>query len=159
MSTLSGWVLSIAGVVLLGTVIDLLLTKSRLKTFIRSVFASVAVLVIVTPIPSFIKSGFDADFTWGDVELDSGYLSYVEHYKLNTLARAVEKVLEQEGLAGAKVTVDGEVDGEILVREVTINLSETVIAGESEHINKYAEVRKQVAGYLGVGEDKVRVYG
>ncbi|MCI8434875.1 MAG: stage III sporulation protein AF [Clostridia bacterium] len=159
MSTLGSWVLSIAGVVLLGTVIDLLLTKSRLKTFIRSVFASVTVLIIVTPIPAFIQSGFKADFDWGNIELDNNYLQYTETAKLNAIARAVEAVLADDGLDGAKVTVDGEVGDEILVRNVVINLSETVIAGESEHINKYAEVRKKVAAYLRVSEDKVSVYG
>ena len=159
MSTLGSWVLSIAGVVLLGTVIDLLLTKSRLKTFIRSVFASVTVLIIVTPIPAFIQSGFKADFDWGNIELDNNYLQYTETAKLNAIARAVEAVLADDGLDGAKVTVDGEVGDEILVRNVVINLSETVIASESEHINKYAEVRKKVAAYLRVSEDKVSVYG
>ena len=72
---------------------------------------------------------------------------------------SIEAVLADDGLDGAKVTVDGEVGDEILVRNVVINLSETVIAGESEHINKYAEVRKKVAAYLRVSEDKVSVYG
>lgn len=159
MSTLGGWVLSITGVVLLGTIIDLLLTKSRLKTFIRAIFASVTVLIIVTPIPAFIKSGLKADFDWGGIELDDGYLDYAENYKLNALARSVEAALEKDGITKAAVTVEGEVKEEIVVRSVTINLSDSVIDGETEHINKYAEVKKKVSGYLGISEDKIRVYG
>lgn len=159
MNTLSSWVLSIAGVVLLGTVLDLLLTKSRLKAFIRAVFATVTVLIVVTPIPAFIKSGFRADFDWGNVELDGKYLQYAENQKLNALAEAVEKALADDGIPNAKVTVDGSVDKEVLVRSVSVNLSESGIDGENEHINKYAVVKRKVSEYLGIDEDRVSVYG
>ena len=57
MSAIAGWVLSVLGIVLAGTVVDLMLTKSRLKSFIRSVFATITVLVVITPLPKLIETG------------------------------------------------------------------------------------------------------
>lgn len=95
MSSLATWVLSILGIVLVGTLVDLLLTKSRLKSVIRSVFATITVLVVVTPLPKLVSTGsfdLDADITDGE------FLTYASDLKIGVLERAVERALAAQGI-------------------------------------------------------------
>lgn len=153
MSSLATWVLSILGIVLVGTLVDLLLTKSRLKSVIRSVFATIIVLVIVTPLPGLVSTGsFDinADITDGE------FLTYASDLKIGVLERAVERALAAEGIEAA-VEIEGTADTDIAIERVTINLSADGIPDENEHINKYDSVRRLAADYLNVEEDRITV--
>ena len=153
MSGLATWVLSVLGIVLVGTLVDLLLTKSRLKSVIRAVFATITVLVIVTPLPGLVSTGsFDisADITDGD------FLDYASDLKIGVLERAAERALAAEGIEAA-VEIEGTADTDIAIERVTIILSADGIPDENEHINKYNSVRRLAADYLNVEEDRITV--
>ena len=87
MTFISGWIMSILGIVVLGTTVDLLMTKSRMKNIIRSVFATVSVLVIITPLPSLIRNGVDISFSdmLGQIELDNTFLDSYVYMKIHTM--------------------------------------------------------------------------
>ena len=89
MKFVSAWVMSILGIVIIGTIVDLLLSKSRLKNFIRSIFATVCILVIITPLPSIVKNGFDMDFSdlVGDIQIDDDFVGFSEHQRLLLLKK------------------------------------------------------------------------
>ena len=153
MNSLATWVLSILGIVLVGTLVDLLLTKSRLKSVIRSVFATITVLVVVTPLPKLVSTGsfdLDADITDGE------FLTYASDLKIGVLERAVERALAAQGIE-ATVEIEGTADTDIAIERVTINLSADGIQDENEHINKYDSVRRLAADYLNVEEDRITV--
>ncbi len=153
MSAIAGWVLSVLGIVLAGTVVDLMLTKSRLKSFIRSVFATITVLVVITPLPKLIETGeFDisADIT------DDEFIDYASDLKIGVLERALERALAEQGIS-ADVEITGKADVEITVERAVIILSENGIQGENEHIHNYDSVRALAAQYLDVEEDRITV--
>ena len=89
MSAFAAWGLTILGLAVVTTIAEMLLPQGKTRTVIRSVFATVAVLVIVTPLPKLLKSGFDLDFSGEDIVSDEKYLDYISGVKANIVTDAV----------------------------------------------------------------------
>ena len=162
MTFISGWIMSILGIVVLGTVVDLLMTKSRLKNIIRSVFATVSVLVIITPIPSIIDNGFDISFSdmIGGIELDESFLEYADKMKIDTLKNAIESALDNDGISGVKIELSARVEtNEIIVERVIVDLSDSVMNGDSVNINKYEFIKERVKSFTNNQEVEIIING
>ena len=153
MNDFSKWIISILGVVLVGFVAELFLAESKTGKFVRTVCATVTVLIIVTPLPALFsgKLSFANGFEFnGSYEIDGEYIDFINEKKLEIMQENLQKVIEAEGVSGAVVSIKGEWDsgGEITLKQVEINLSKSVIHENNEHINKYDRVRACVMQYL-----------
>lgn len=162
MNAVASWLMSILGIAIIGTIVDLILPEGRMRKYTKSIFACLVVLIIVMPIPSLIKNGFqlkDGELIYPDFELNQDYIENADKIKYNFLAKGVEKQLSEDGLGGVKIEITGTFsNGEPQIEGVRANIADMVIDGDFPHINRSEEVRKRVAGYLKIGEDKVIVY-
>lgn len=162
MKFISAWIMSILGIVVLGTIVDLLVAKSRLKNFIRSVFATVSVLIIITPLPSIVKNGFDVSFSdlVGEIQIDSDFVGFAERQKVMVLEKAITEAFEQEGISGLCVKVNAEFDnGNLIVKRIVIDLSNSVINDKLANINKYEFIRERVKQFTGNPEVEIEING
>ncbi len=153
MKFISAWIMSILGIVVLGTIVDLLVAKSRLKNFIRSVFATV---------PSIVKNGFDVSFSdlVGKIQIDSDFVGFAERQKVMVLEKAITEAFEQEGISGLSVKVNAEFDnGNLIVKRIVIDLSNSVINDKLANINKYEFIRERVKQFTGNPEVEIEING
>lgn len=162
MNAVTTWILSIFAVIVVGVVVDLLFSGSRMAKTIKTVTATVTLLIMIAPIPVILKNGFtlkNGDITEFKLKTDENYLEYVNEKKLNVLERGAEKRLEEGGIRGAKVEIRATNESEeIKIVQVIINLSESVIDGNNEHINKNELAVELVSGFLNVGKGEISVY-
>ncbi len=161
MKALGGWVLSILGIVVLGAVIDLILPSGRMNKYIKSVFAAVTVLIVILPLPSLVKNGCSPDgvLLGENVQLQDKYINYAEELKKKSLINGLKSALEADGIKLGEVYVEGDFSlAAPEIKSVKINLSQVVIVGQSEHINKYELLRNKVSLYLAVNKDVIAVY-
>lgn len=159
MNAISAWIMSILGVVIVGTLIDLILPSGRMSKYVKSIFATITVLIIVTPLPNLIKNGFRTDsgtLITPEFVLDENYMAYADKVKLKYLARGVENKLADDGMRGVKVEIDGKFDGsDIIINYVYVNLQNIVMDENISHINKYELIRESVTKYLNVEKGTV----
>ena len=67
--------------------------------------------------------------------------------------------MQQDGITLGEVSVSGDFSGAApVISEVKINLSQVVIVGQSEHINKYELIRSKVSQYLSLDKDAIVIY-
>lgn len=162
MSAFTAWIMSILGIVVVGTIVDLILPVGRMNKYVKSVFASVTVVIIVLPIPGLIKNGFkfDGDYIFdSNFVLDENFLEYSKDFKLNYIEKGLDKVFSDAGIHGAGIEIEGEVSGtDIKITQVKINLSNVVIDEKIQHINKYELIDKLVTENLKVDKEVVSVY-
>ena len=156
MNSFAAWGLTILGLAVVTTIAEMLLPKGKTRNVIRSVAATIAVLVIVPPLPSLLKSGFKFEFPDGSVQMDDEYLEYTDGLKRKTVERAAIAYLAEKGYKeGFTLTV--ELDG-WSVKSATLNFSDLGMPENTEHINK-SEIIKLVADYFGIGEEAIMSYG
>ncbi|MCI9519146.1 MAG: hypothetical protein HFK08_07830 [Clostridia bacterium] len=162
MKFVSAWVMSILGIVIIGTIVDLLLSKSRLKNFIRSIFATVCILVIITPLPSIVKNGFDMDFSdlVGDIQIDDDFVGFSERQKVIALEKAIESAFDEEGISKLSVKADVEFEsGNFTVKRITVDLTDSVINENLANINKYEFIKERVKKFTGNPEVEIIING
>lgn len=159
MSQITSWLLGVLSIVLITVIVDMLLPDSKMSKYIKSVLATITVLVIVMPLPSIIKNGcnFNADSLFNyDYTLDENFLDYANSSKLSYLARGVEDALEEKGFLNVSVEIKGYVEtDEIIVEFVTLNIKNLVLESDNEHINKYNVLKQLVTEYLYIEEGQV----
>ncbi len=156
MNAFAAWGLTILGLAIITTIAEMLLPQGKTRNVIRSVAATVATLVIVTPLPSLLRSGFDFEFSGDEVTVDSDYLAYIDGVKANTFASAAKEYLKSKGLDGdykIEVTVDG-----FYVKSVKVNFADSIMNGNITNINK-SEIIKSIADYFDIDEEAVMAYG
>ena len=155
MSSFAAWGLTLLGLAVICTIAEMLLPQGKTRGVIRSVMATIAVLVIVTPLPNLIKNGFDFDFTADTVKLDTEYIKYSDDKRGEYVAIAAELYLKQKGYDGIEVSV--QMDG-YKVKSVTAKISDSSIMQNGEHINN-SEIKKLLAEYFGIEKEAVMAYG
>mgnify|MGYP005805768403 FL=1 len=58
-STLSAWILSIAGVVLLSVLVELILPSGSMSKYIKGIFVFIIMFVILSPVPTLLNQNID----------------------------------------------------------------------------------------------------
>ncbi len=157
MSGFAAWGLTILGLAVVTTIAEMLLPKGKTRKAICSVAATVAVLVIVTPIPKLLKNGFDIDFGGDtDVVVDGDYVDYVDGIKADLIGESAVQYVASKGYT-EKIRVSVELDGWD-VKSARVNFVDFGMTDGDAHIHK-SEIIKLVADYFGIGEEAVMSYG
>ncbi|MBR2221338.1 MAG: stage III sporulation protein AF, partial [Clostridia bacterium] len=63
MSTISTWVLSIVGIIILSILVDLILPSGKTSSFIKNIFGYLIIVVILSPVFTFFTN---KDFSVND---------------------------------------------------------------------------------------------
>ena len=158
MKSFAAWGLTILGIAVITTIAEMLLPKGKTRNVICSVSATVAVLVIITPLPDLFGNGFNFDLATGGAEsaVDTSYLQYTDGIKSDILADGAVRYVRSNGHDenfSVSVTLDGWT-----VKSAVINFYNTGITAGCPHIHK-SEIIKLVADYFGIGEEAVMSYG
>lgn len=156
MSAFAAWGLTVLGLAIVTTVAEMLLPQGKTRKVIRSVFATVAVLVIITPVPKLLKSGISFDFDSDNIATDDKYIDYISGIKQDVVIDSAYKYLKENGYDGV-CELSVELDG-WSVKSVTVEFKKTGITENGVHINK-SEIIGLIADYFGVGEEAVMTYG
>ena len=101
---MSAWLLSIAGVVVIGVLVELLLTDSPMSKFIRSIYAFFILLVIVSPLPGFFRGGMEVGGA-GRFEYDWALIGHINSQSSQASQHRVQTALDSAGFTGVIVTV------------------------------------------------------
>ncbi len=159
MNSFAAWGLTILGIAVVTTVAEMILPNGKTKKVIRSTVATLTTLVVITPIPSLIKSlsSETAAPSVGEVEIDRDYLDYIDKAKSAAVVAALKDYLEKQGYP-TDFSVEVKLNDAYSVESVTIDFSESGITENGEHINK-SEMKGLIAEYFGVGEEAIMTYG
>ncbi|MCH5162987.1 MAG: stage III sporulation protein AF [Clostridiales bacterium] len=156
MSSFSAWGLTILGLAIVTTVAEMLLPHGKMRKVISSVFATITVFVIITPIPNLLKNGVDFDFAADTVQTDDGYLDYIESVRAQMFADSCTEYLKSNGYSDG-FTISVESKG-YTVKKVRVDFVHSGMTENGEHINK-SELIGLIADYFGIGKEAVMSYG
>ncbi len=161
MSTLSTWILSIAGIVLLSVLVELILPAKTMNGYIKGIFAFIIMLVILTPVPKLLNQKIDISnfFNSDTIKPNDDYIEQINLGKLTTLQKEIEEEIEKMGYKNVRAYISSNIfDNSFQVESVTIDLTNLVITANAEHTNiirikqQITEIVKQ---HLSLGEDYI----
>jgi len=157
MGAFTSWILSILGIVIIGTILDIFLSGKKLGKQIRSVLAALVVLMIISPIPVLLLNMRSCEADFGNIELDDGFLEFANAKKVGALERGVVSAFASEGWNNVRVTIVASIDVNVRVSFVTINLMDLELRAGVANNNLIERARNMAAGFLSIEGSQVLV--
>ena len=136
MNSISAWVLSIAGVSILGVLVELILPSGQTKKYVKGVFAFIVVLVIISPLPKLFWGGFRAEdiFEEDAIIIQEDFIYEINRDRLSKIEEMIELDLKEVGLEGVLVQLNANIFAKNMEIEVVfVDLSNLVLAENLQH--------------------------
>ena len=158
MSSVSSWLLSIVGIIIIGSLIEIILPNSNLSKYIKSIFAFIVIFVIISPIISLIKDDISLDANY-DNYINNDFISSLNEDKINFLEKNIEMLCNAYGLKNVKVQImSNQVENELILDTVQVFLYDLVIDENIEHIDKYQVLEDIIKANLKIEKEKIVFY-
>ena len=147
---LSNWILSIAGIICVSVIVELILPDGQMNRYIKGIFSFIIILVVIMPIPKLLNRDFDFFniFDNSGYEIDSDYLYQVNLDKMNSVKNEIEKQIEKRGYLNVVVSINCDIfDNSMQYKSIFVDLSDLVISGQAEH-NNISKIKKDISSII-----------
>ena len=149
-ANLSSWVLSIAGIVLLSTLVELILPDGQMNKYIKGIMAFIIVFVIVSPIPKLIGQGDN----WGvfnftnSINYDEETLNQINLEKIEAIKNEIITGSEKLGYKNIKVKVNAQTNtSKLEIKTIYVDLTQLVILTNAEH-KDISKIKKDITAIV-----------
>lgn len=150
LSELSNWILSIAGIICVSVIVELILPEGQMNRYIKGVFSFIIILVVIMPIPKLVNKDFDFSniFDESGYEIDSDYIYQINLDKINGVKSEIEKQVENRGYLNVVISINCDIfDNSMQYKSIFVDLSDLVISGQAEH-NNISKIKKDISSII-----------
>ena len=147
---LSNWILSIAGIICLSVVLELILPEGQLNRYIRGVFSFIVVLVILLPIPKLLNKNFNISNILDEsgIEADQDYIYQLNLNKISVVKEQLEKAIYNNGYQNVEVYKNCDIfDNAMQFKSITVDLTSLVITENAEH-KDITKIKKDITNII-----------
>lgn len=155
---MSGYLLTLLGIVLLGVLIEVILPSGTTSKYISGIFSIFVMFVILSPILTWIRSDYKLSdyFTKTDVQLNEKLLYNINNSKLSEIEQIVIEELNTNRYTNVKIDIQFEMEADnVKITQVLVDLQNLVINQNSVNINKYVYIRQVVMSHIAVTEEVI----
>ena len=139
---MSGYILSILGIVIAGVLIDIIMPSGTINKYIKSIYSIFVVAVLLNPLIKFLHKNHNFTVKYKDYEINSNLIDYIYQSKVNSLEINIKKLLEDNGFKQVDIIFDYSIENdELIYKSCTLNLKNMVIDADKQHINKYEYIK------------------
>lgn len=146
---MTGWILSIVGMVLTVTLTEIMLPEGQTAKYIKGLISLMVVYVVLIPVPHLLNANLDINsffnFSSERYQIDSAFIQIIKEDKQSALEKGLEEVFRAEGLNASAGVILGEED------EVRMVLLSCPPAEETRAVELTMKS-------LGIKEDKIVVH-
>ncbi len=135
---ISTWIMSIAGIICLSVIVELMLPDGQMNRYIKGIFSFVIILVIIMPIPNLIgkEINFSNIFDYDNVAVDEDYIYQLNLDKINIVRDEIENDIQLHGYENVKIYIDCDIfDNAMKFESITVDITNLVISENAEHKN------------------------
>lgn len=145
---MSGYILSILGIVVVGIIVDVIIPSGAINKFIKSVYGIFVVLIIINPVIKLFKNANDFNLNYNNYQTNVNLLNYINNLKIDALKKEIIKQLKDKGLEGVEVEIAFSLNSNNLqLNSCTVNLKNLSSLNNQVHNNRYeiiVEVVKEI---------------
>ena len=151
------YILSILGIVLIGSLIDIIVPEGKTSKFIKGMYAIFVLAVIINPLSKLLKKTSFYIQTSSGVASESSKLIYDDIVANKEIY--VKKVLEDNGILNVDIKLQYSIENdEIVIDNCKVNMKNIVIDLNRQHINKYDYIRKIINDCVGLDDEEIAFY-
>jgi len=155
---MTGYLLSLLGIIMLGVLIDVILPSSSTSKYISGIFAIFVMFVMISPILKFANGDYNlTDYlTSSDIQINDKLLTSINNSKFNELERDIEKELADNGYYNVNIDIKfKQVAENVEITQVLVYLHDVVINENSSNINRYVYIRQLIQSKVAVTKEVI----
>lgn len=157
---MKGWLISVVSMLIVITLLELLIPKGRLSPLIGSLFSVIFLIVVFYPLTGKISLPNILDWQEYDstIEIDEDFLYYATEKSADKKKTKCLKKLNEYGINDLSFDIEYSKDdcGVCEIKAVTIFFDESVISGNTEHINIIEKISSVAKEFFGAVEIEVK---
>ncbi len=161
-TSISSWLLSIAGIVCLSVVVELILPDGQINKYIKGIMSFLITLVIIMPLPKLLNSSKDYSNIFNfdqQIEADEEYLYQLNLNKVASVQQDIERAISNRGYENVCVYISCDIfQSNMQFRSITVDISNIVITPNAEHkdISKIKkDITQIVKQYVNLNEEAI----
>ena len=151
LSDISSWIMSIAGIICISVIIELVLPDGQMNKYIKGIFSFIVILVIIMPIPKLIGSNLDFSNIFdydSNINVDEDYLYQLNLDKLNLVKEDIENEIEKHGYENVSIYINCNIfENQMNFKSITVDLTSLVISENAEHKN-ITKIKKDITNII-----------
>lgn len=153
---MTGYILSILGVVVAGIFIDVIIPTGQINKYIKSVYSIFIVAVLLSPLIKFVNGTNKIEFAYTNFEIDQNLIDYINNTKVQNLNDSIIKTFEDNGLKNIDIKINYSIkDNNIIYNSCIVNLENLAIEEHAQHINKYEFIKKVVGTFIELTDEEI----
>ena len=158
MNSISTWVLSVAGISIIGVLIELILPIGKTKKYVKGVFAFIVVLVIITPLPKLFGGEYRVEdiFEEDAIIIQEDFIYEINRDRLEKIEAMIESDLLEKGYKNIDIQLNANIfTNNMSIDAVFVDLSDLVISENLQHKNINDIVIESVLKYVNVPKSDI----
>ncbi len=135
-ASLSAWIMSIAGIICLSVLIELVLPNGQMSKYIKGIFSFIIILVIISPIPKLLQKDFDFSNMFGssEIKVQEDYLYQLNLNKVSAMQKSINEQIEKCGYENVNARIDSDIfASKIEIKAVYVDISLLIISENAVH--------------------------
>lgn len=156
---MSGYILSILGIVIVGVLVDIVVPSGTINKYIKSIYAIFVLAVILSPVIKFLSNTHDINVNITGYKINEDLMNYINTNKIKSLETNIENKLKDEGFDGIDIKINYSIESnELMINSCTVNMQNLVITSDKQHINKYEFIIEVVREYTNLADEEIIFY-
>ena len=162
MDSVSVWLLSIVGVILITVMVEIIIPEGQMNKYIKGVMSIITVFVVMLPLPHLSIDKLDfSRFFGGDTKVvDDRFIENLNLQKIAEYENIIERTLASSGYGGTSVEVVGSLtQPNMKIEGVNVNLALLVLSDPSLNINRNEKIEAIILSVVNVKKENINLYG
>lgn len=152
------WLLSVAGVVFMGVMLEIILPNGKTVPFIKQIFSLLTLFVIVSPIVDFIDK--NVSLSSSEMVIDYNFIYQHNLQKVEVVQKQIEDNIELLGYGDVSVIVNGTIfEEELRYSSVYVDISNLVVRDDIKKNDLKSEIKLLINSVINVEEENIIFYG
>lgn len=157
---MSGYILSILGIVIAGIFIDIIVPTGGINKYIKSIYSIFVVAVILSPVIKFFAKSKDLTINYKDYEINEKLMNYIHKKQVEETEIKIETDLDSNGFSNIDIVITFSVkNNELIYNSCLVNLKNMVIDKKNQHINKYEFIQEIVQKHTKLIKEEIKFNG
>lgn len=156
---MSGYILTILGIVLAGILIDIIVPTGKINKYIKSIFAIFVVAVILMPIVKFIAKSDEITINYTDYEIEQNLMDYIFSSRVTAYENEIIEVLENNGLSNIDIKINYSINSnELSLNSCEVNLKNMTSSNIEMHNNRYEFIAETIKEITNLTDEVIIFY-
>lgn len=156
---MSGYILTILGIVLAGILIDIIVPTGKINKYIKSIFAIFVVAVILMPVVKFIAKSDEITINYTDYEIEQNLMDYIFSSSVTAYENEIIEVLENNGLSNIDIKINYSINSnELSLNSCEVNLKNMTSSNIDSHNNRYEFIAETIKEITNLTDEVIIFY-